>query len=88
MIFSKLNPFAFVLAFGAGLMVVYVTNPRPTLVVKFPTPMNAGKVIYRENGECYVYKHEEVDCDSYSGVVRDQPIKGIEAGAAPLHAAA
>jgi hypothetical protein len=76
MIFSYLNPLAFVLAFGVGLLFVYITNPKIKVVIKFPTPLNAGKVIYRDNGECYKYKVEEVDCDSYSTVMKEQPFTG------------
>eukprot|EP00873_Tetraselmis_striata_P033900 jgi/Tetstr1/454164/TSEL_041083.t1 len=63
MLFNKLNPLAFALALGAGLMLVYVLAPRPKLVIKFPTPENAGKTVYRdtENG-CYVYESEKVAC--------------------------
>lgn len=76
MIFSFLDPLAFIVAFGMGLMLVYVTNPRPRVVIKFPTPLNAGKVVYREDGECYRYSAEEVDCDSYGSRVRPQVMHG------------
>lgn len=73
MIFDFLHPLAFFLSFGIGVMVVYTMSPQPELVVKFPTPLNAGKVIYREDNECYRYRYEEVDCDSYDHAVLDQP---------------
>lgn len=74
MIFSHLDPLAFVLAFGVGILIVYVTNPKAQIVIKFPTPMNAGKVIYRGDDECYKYSVEEVDCDSYVSSMKKQPL--------------
>ena len=73
-VFKMLNPFAFIMAFGAGLLVVYMTQPKPKVVIRFPTPLNAGKIIYREDGECYKYKVEEVKCDEYDkSAVIEQP---------------
>lgn len=64
MLFGKLNPLAFAIALGIGLMVVYVTAPRPRLVVRFPSPLNAGKTVYKDDKKgCYVYQSEKVTCD-------------------------
>lgn len=64
MLFGKLNPLAFALALGLGLMVVYMTAPRPRRVVRFPSPLNAGKTVYRDAKKgCYVYQPEKVQCD-------------------------
>ena len=64
MLFGKLDPLAFALALGVGLMVVYVIAPRPRRVIKFPSPMNAGAVVYRDKDKgCYVYEPEKVQCD-------------------------
>ena len=72
--FNYLDPFAFVVSFGVGILLVYAMNPKPELVVKFPTPLNSGKAVYRdESSECFKYKYEEVDCDTYSHVALGQP---------------
>jgi len=62
-LFSYINPFAFVVAFGAGLLLTYTVVPPPSVVVKFPTPYNAGRVTYRaEDNNCYKYRADEVAC--------------------------
>lgn len=45
-VWSFLNAPAFIIALGIGLMVTYVTVPPPKVVIKFPTPFNAGKIVY------------------------------------------
>ncbi|AUF82542.1 hypothetical protein TetV_460 [Tetraselmis virus 1] len=62
MLFAKLNPFVFFISLGIGLAVVYCFAPRPTKVVKFPNPINAGKIVYRNQDECFVYSPEKVEC--------------------------
>ena len=45
-VWSFLNAPAFIIALGVGLMITYVTVPPPKVVIKFPTPFNAGKIVY------------------------------------------
>lgn len=75
-LFAYINPFAFIVAFGAGLLLTYSVVPAPSVVVKFPNPYNAGKVTYRaEDNNCYKYTSEEVACPlNDPDRVRMQPI--------------
>jgi hypothetical protein len=62
----------FVAAFALGILAVYVTAPTPHVVLKFPSPYNAGKVTYQDkSGECYRYRAEAVKC---GGEAKSQPI--------------
>lgn len=64
MLLGRLNPLAFALALGVGLMIVYITAPRPRRVLRFPSPLNAGKTVYKDARKgCYVYQPEKVPCD-------------------------
>ena len=66
-IFSKLNPLAFLIALIVGLVYNYITFPEPRIIVKHPTPNNAGKIIYKDNSDnCFKYISEEVKCDENS----------------------
>jgi hypothetical protein len=59
MIFDKLSPLYFLLAFIVGLMVCYVMEPKKKMILKFPSPTNAGKVTYVDKqGQCYKYNVE------------------------------
>lgn len=46
-----------------GFMIVYVTKPKPKLMVKNPTINNIDKTIYiDENGVKYKYIAREISC--------------------------
>lgn len=72
---SRIRPFWFFLAFGVGLCVCYVFTPPPKVVVKFPTPANVGKVIYKGDDktdhQCYAYSAKRVTCTSDA---KEQPL--------------
>lgn len=65
--------FSFLLAFSVMMLYIYMITPKPKVVVTFPTPFNAGKIVYTDAaGTCYVYDAIEVKpCD---GKAKKQPI--------------
>lgn len=61
----KMNWYAFFIAFALGVFYVYISTPKPRIIIKYPTPFNANKVYYQsDDGMCYKYNVEEVKCDS------------------------
>ena len=75
MLLSKLHPFYFFISFAIGLFIVYIFHPPPQVVVKFPSPYNAGKVVYKdETDSCFVYKADEVSCPRDKTLIKDQPL--------------
>lgn len=71
--FMNLNPLLFFLSFAFGLLIVYLTTPSPNVVMKFPTPKNAGKIVYKDtfNNACYIYKADKQEkCEN----AQKQPI--------------
>ena len=77
MFFDKfINPLVFFLAFAAGLLICYLYQPPPTVVVKFPSPYNAGQIIYRDNSDqCYKYTADKVSCPLDKNIIKPQPIQ-------------
>lgn len=68
------NWIAFFLAFSIGIVVVYLSTPPPQIVYKFPTPYNAGKVVYRDAMDtCYKFKVDKVTCPDDKNLIREQP---------------
>lgn len=60
-------------AFAIGILFVYLMAPSPSIIVKFPTPFNAGKVTYQDTVDtCYQYSVEKITCPA-SGAL-PQPI--------------
>lgn len=53
----------FFISFCIGMFMVYITVPLPEIIIRYPTPMNSGKVIYKDNSDmCYVYDSKEIQC--------------------------
>lgn len=63
----KLNIVAFIIAFAFGIAYCYVVTPPSKVVVKFPSPTNAGKIMYRDNDDnCFTFTANEVPCTKES----------------------
>ena len=53
----------FFVAFFIGMFMVYITVPLPEIIIRYPTPHNAGSIIYKDNADmCYVYEAQEINC--------------------------
>lgn len=75
MIFDKIHPLYFFISFAIGLLLCYVFNPKPDVVLKFPSPYNAGQVLYRDKAEgCYKYEASKVECPIDKSLIKPQPI--------------
>ena len=58
-----IDPLAFFIAFGIGLLITYATSKPRKLIIQWPTPENAGQIVYKSSSEsCYTYKANEVNC--------------------------
>ncbi len=63
---------AFLTAFSLGLLFVYLSRPKPQIVIKFPSPYNAGHVYRESSGDaCFRYKATRVTC---AASAQPQPI--------------
>jgi hypothetical protein len=59
----KFNFLGFIGAFAFGILFVYLSAPKQKIIIKYPTPYNVDKIVYKnENDMCYKYKLEEVNC--------------------------
>jgi len=60
-----IDPMAFFIALAIGIFLSYIQSPKKRIVIKWPTPENAGKIIYKNSSEeCYTYKADETPCPS------------------------
>lgn len=66
---------AFIISFGIGLLYVYLLQPPSKIVMKYPTPYNAGKTTYRDSvNTCFQFKANKVDCPKDHSKTTKQPI--------------
>jgi hypothetical protein len=76
MFLSKLDPIYFFAAFSVGILVSYLTTPRPDIIVQHPNPHNAGEVVYKDKSDtCYKYKADKVECPADEELIKPQPIQ-------------
>lgn len=69
---GRLNMSALVASFAIGILFTYLATPAARVVVKFPSPFNAGKVLYRDTSDtCYMFRSDAVEC---AGSVVPQPL--------------
>lgn len=75
-IFKKIKPIYFFVSFAIGLLVVYLITPPPQVVVKFPSPFNAGQVVYKDKADqCFVYRADKSTCPADKALIKEQPIQ-------------
>ena len=72
MISKYIIPFYFFIALFIGLFIAYISTPVPDIIIKYPTPQNAGKIVYKDDSDvCYKYKAEEVSCPSDKSKIKN-----------------
>jgi hypothetical protein len=73
------DPFYFLLALFIGILIVYTTVPAPDIIIMYPTPENAGKIVYQDAANnCYKYEANSVDCPNNENEIKDITVQGIE----------
>jgi hypothetical protein len=51
-------------------------KPLDKTIMKYPSPENVKNTVYRDqNGICYTYSVEKVDCDKNEGTLSEYPIQ-------------
>jgi hypothetical protein len=74
--FKRLRLIPLFIGFVIGVIAIYFINPQKDVIHKYPTPENAGKVIYKDkNSVCYKYSAAVVDCDKNESRLKDFPLE-------------
>lgn len=73
--YFQFNILAFIVAFVIGMIYVYINVPPIKVIVTYPTPYNAGTVVYKDSADtCFVFDAEQVDCPEDTTKIKKQPI--------------
>jgi hypothetical protein len=65
----------FLLGIVVGVISVYYVTPAMSTVIKYPTPQEVDKLIYKDkNGVCYQYTTKDVNCDANETRLRSFPL--------------
>ena len=74
-----IDPFYFVISFCIGILLVYLLTPVPKIVIRYPTPENSGKIIYKDdNNVCYKYNAIKIQCPKDKSKINKYPIQHLE----------
>ncbi len=74
-LFPRLNPLAFFLAFCVGLFICYITAPKPTVLIKYPTPETSGLLTYIDKASnCFKYRTKKVKCPKDKSLIKEIPL--------------
>ena len=75
MLGKYINIPVFLTAFCVSLFIVYMIQPEPKIVYRFPNPENSGKLTYKDSQQnCYKYEANEVKCPSDPNLILEHPI--------------
>jgi len=74
LLFPKLNPYLFLLAFCIGIFIVYLSEPPKKIIVRHPRPDQEETVYHDDEGSCYKYKAMEVSCPKNKSLILDHPL--------------
>ena len=59
----EINLFVFASSLFVGLFLVYVTSPKPRIILKYPNLKNVNNLNFvDENNNCVKFSPKEVDC--------------------------
>jgi len=68
---NKINPLFFFIGLFIGFFIIYIKSPIPEIIIQYPTPKNAGKIIYKEKDDvCYKYKMKQVSCPKDKSILK------------------
>ena len=61
----KINFLVFMISLFIGFFMVYISSPKPIIIIKYPTLNNVDTTIYiDEKDKCYKYIPKPVDCSN------------------------
>lgn len=76
MIQLRINWYAFAIAFAIGMIYIYLREPDLTVFTKFPSPNNAGRVVYVDHvNNCYTYIARETPCPADENLIEAYPVQ-------------
>ena len=67
---------AFIISLAIGIFLVYIGNPRPSIIYVYPTPDNVNEIQYKDrSGTCFGFEANQVSCPANKKLVREYPIQ-------------
>jgi hypothetical protein len=72
---SHIQIIPLIVGLALGIIGILFIDPDKRIIYKYPNPENAGKITYKDNnGVCYKYNANKVNCDKNEGKLKDYPL--------------
>ena len=66
----------FLISLAVGLLFVYLSSPKPTVINVYPTPDNLQKFEYVDKAQnCFSFDYEKVKCPGDANKIKKIPIQ-------------
>ncbi len=66
----------FLISLAAGVLLVYLYQPTPTIIYVYPTPDNVNKLFFKDKANnCFKFTANEIACPSDMSKVNTIPIQ-------------
>ena len=66
----------FIISLALGIFLVYIGNPRPSIIYVYPNPDNVNQIQYKDKSDtCFGFTYKQVSCPSEKKLVREYPIQ-------------
>ena len=75
---KSIHPFYFLISLSIGMFIVYLSTPLPEIIIQYPTPQNAGKILYNHDDQCYVYRANKVSCPTNPDEITTLPYQSYK----------
>jgi hypothetical protein len=73
---DKIDPLIFFLSLFLGLFLTYSLSPTPDVIVKYPTPENCSKLIFKDDADnCFKFISSKVKCPDKKGQIKTIPVQ-------------
>ena len=60
---ENIIPIYFIVSLAIGILIVYLYQPKPKIIYKYPTPDKAKDITYQDKTHtCFKYKTSKVNC--------------------------
>ena len=77
--FNYIEPFYFFIALFIGMFFVYISTPTPDIIIKYPIPEEADKLIFKDYADtCYKYIAEEIQCPANKNEIKNIDIQYVD----------
>lgn len=66
----------FITSLAIGLLMVYLTHPKSTVIYVYPTPDNFDKLKFKDNANnCYKFIANRVECPKDKNMIKSIPVQ-------------